>query len=66
MFVDDTALGADSGEKLQSLVTELGRVCNRRQQKANVAKNKVMKCCRDEGTGGVGVVLNCERLQQIP
>ncbi len=40
-----TALMADSGKKLQSLVTEFGRVCNKRKVKANVGKSKVTPPC---------------------
>jgi len=65
LFADDTALVADSKEKLQSLVTELGRVCDRRKLKVNVAKSKVMRCSRDGGIGGADIVLNGERLEQV-
>ena len=43
LFADDTALGADSEEKLCRLVSEFARVCERRKLRVNVGKSKVMK-----------------------
>ena len=45
LFADDTALVADS-EKLCRLVSEFGRVCERRKLRVNVGKSKVMRCSR--------------------
>ena len=36
LFADDTALLADSEEKLGRLVSEFGRVCERRKLRVNV------------------------------
>ena len=36
LFADDTALVADSEEKLGRLVSEFGRVCERRKLRVNV------------------------------
>ena len=44
LFADDTALMADSEEKLCRLVSEFGRVCERRKLRVNVGKSKVMRC----------------------
>ena len=44
LFADDTALVADSDEKLCRLVCEFGRVCGRRKLRVN--KSKVMRCSR--------------------
>ena len=41
LFADDRALVADSEEKLCRLVSEFGRVCERRKFKVNVGKSKV-------------------------
>ena len=41
LFADDTTLLADSEEKLCRLVSEFGRVCERRKLKVNVGKSKV-------------------------
>ena len=41
LFADNTALVADSEEKLCRLVSELGRVCKRRMSRVNVGKSKV-------------------------
>ena len=44
LFADDTALVADSGEKLCSLASEFGRVCEKRKLRVNESKSKVMRC----------------------
>ena len=41
LFADDTALVADSEQKLCRLVTEFGGVCERRKLRVNVGKSKV-------------------------
>ena len=46
LFADDTALVADSEEKLCRLVSDFGRVCERRKLKVNVGKSKVMRFSR--------------------
>ena len=46
LFADDTALVADSEEKLCRLVCAFGRVCERRKLRVNVGKSKVMRCSR--------------------
>ena len=46
LFADDTALVADSEEKLCRLVSECGRVCERRKLRVNIGKSKVMRCSR--------------------
>ena len=46
LFADDTALVADSEEKLCRLVSKFGRVCERRKLRLNVSKSKVMRCSR--------------------
>ena len=40
-FADDTALVADSVEKLCELVSEFGRVCEKRKLRVNVGKSKL-------------------------
>ena len=39
LFADDTALVADSEEKLCRLVSEFGRVCERRKFRVNVGRS---------------------------
>lgn len=46
LLADVIALVADSKDKQQNLVTEFGRVCDRRKLDVNVVKSKVMRCCR--------------------
>ena len=41
LFADDTAPVADSEQKLCRLVTEFGKVCERRKLRVNVGKSKV-------------------------
>ena len=53
-FADDTALVTDSEDKLQKLVEEFGRVCERRKLKVNVNKSKVMCCSQQVDLGGGG------------
>ena len=43
LFADDTALVADSQEKLCRLVNEFGRVCDRRKLRVNASKSKDMR-----------------------
>ena len=45
LFADDTALVVDS-EKLCRLVSEFGRVCERKKLRVNVGNIKVMRCSR--------------------
>ena len=45
-FADDATLVADSGEKLCRLVSEFGRICERRMLRVNVGESKVMRCSR--------------------
>ena len=48
LFADDAALVADT-EKLCRLVSEFGRVCERRKLRVNIGKSKVMRCSRELG-----------------
>ena len=43
LFADDTALVADSDEKLCRLVSEFGGVYERRKLRENVGKSKVIR-----------------------
>ena len=66
LFPDDTALVADSEENLCRLVSELGRVCERRKLRVNVGKSKVMRCSRYGNGGRMHVILNSEpRLEEV-
>ena len=51
LFADDTALVADSEKKLRRLVSEFGRICERRKLRVNVGKSKVMRCSRNVNVG---------------
>ena len=65
LFADDTVMVADSERKLCQLVTEFGRVCERRKLRVNVGKSKVMRCTRNEDGARLNVMLNGEALQEV-
>ena len=50
LFADDRALVADSQEKLCRLVSEFGRVCERKMLRVNIGKSKVTR-------GALGMVM---------
>ena len=65
LFAHDTALVADSEEKLCRLVSEFGRVCERRKLGVNVGKSKVMRCSRYGNGDRMHVILNGEPLVKV-
>ena len=65
LFADDSALVADSEEKLCRLVSEFGRVCKRRKLGVNVSKSKVMRCSRYGNGDQMHVILNGEPLEEV-
>ena len=56
---------ADSEEKLCRLVSEFGRVCERRKLRVNVGKSQVMRCSRYGDGGRMHVILNGEPLEEV-
>ena len=64
LFADDTALVADSEEKLGRLVSEFGRVCERKKL-VNVGKSKVMRCSRYGNGDPMYVILKGEPLEEV-
>ena len=62
LVADDTALVADSEKKLCRLVSESGRVCERKKLRVNVGKSKVMRCSRYGNGDRMYVILNGEPL----
>ena len=64
LFADDTALVADSEEKLSRLVSEFCRVSERRKLTVNVGKSKIMRCSRYATRGRMHVILNSEPLYE--
>ena len=64
LFTDDTALVADS-EKLCRLVSEFGRVWERRKSRVNVGKSKVMRCSRYGNGDRMHVIVNGEPLEKV-
>ena len=65
LFADDTALVADLVEKLCRLLSERGRVCERRKLRVNVGKSKVMTCSRYGNGDRMHVILNREPLEKV-
>ena len=65
LFADDTALVADSVDKLCRLVSDFGRVCERRKLIVNVGKNKVMRCPRYGNGDRMHVILEGEPLEEV-
>ena len=63
LFADDTALVADSEEKLCRLVSEFDRVCERRKLRVNVGKSKVTRCSRYGNGDRMHVILNDQLLR---
>ena len=58
-------LVADSEWKLCRLVSEFGRVCERRKLRVNVGKSKVMRCSRYGNGGRKHAILNGEPLEEV-
>ena len=65
LYADDTALAADSEEKLRKLVSLFGRVCKRRKLRVNVGMSKVMRCSRYGNLDRMHVILNGEPLEEV-
>ena len=61
LFADDTALE----EKLSRLVSEFGRVCERRKLRVDVGKSKVMRCSRYGNGVRMHVIQNGEPLEEV-
>ena len=64
LFADHTALVAES-EKLCKLVSEFGRVCERRKLRVNVGKSKFIRCSRYGNGGRMHMILNGEPLEEV-
>ena len=65
LFADDTALVADSEEKLCRLVSQFCRVCERRKLRVNVGESKVMRCSRYGNGGRMHVILIGEPFEEV-
>ena len=64
LFADDTALVANSEKKSCRLVSEFGRVCERKLR-VNVGKSIVMRCSRYGNGGRMLMILNSEPLEEV-
>ena len=64
LFAYDTTLVADSKQKLCRLVSEFGRVCERRKLRVNVGKSKVLRCSRNGNGSRMHVILDGEPLRK--
>ena len=56
---------ADSEDKLCRVVSEFGRVCERKNLRVNVGKSKVMRCSRYGNGDRMHVILNGEPLEEV-
>ena len=65
LFADDTALVADSVEKLCRLVSEFGRLSERRKLRVNKGKSKVMSFSGYGKGGRMHRILNGEQLEEV-
>ena len=65
LIADDAAVVADSEEKLGGLVSEFGRVCERRKLRVNVGKSKVMRWSRYGNGDRMHAILNGEPLEEV-
>ena len=65
LFADDTVVVTDSERKLCQLVTEFGRVCERKKLLVNVGKSMVMRCIRNADGARLNVILNIEALEEV-
>lgn len=53
--VEDIGLVEEELEKLQNVVTVFKGGCEGRKLKLNVAKSKVMTCCKENSLGGAEI-----------
>ena len=65
MFTDDSVLLGDNKEKLERLVQEFGRVCQRRKLLGNETKIKTMKIGKNGEENGVNISLNDRRKEEV-
>ena len=65
LFADDTALVADSEEKLRRLVSEFCRACERTKLRVNVGKSEVLRCSRYGKGGRMHVIQNGVPLEEV-
>ena len=65
LFADDTALVADSEDKLCRLVSEFGRVCERRKLRVNIRKSTVLRCSWYGNRGRMHVSLISQPLEEV-
>ena len=65
LFADDEALVVDS-EKLCRLVSEFGKLCERRKLGVNVCNSKVVRCSRYGNVGTIACeTINSEPLEEV-
>jgi hypothetical protein len=63
LYTDDTTLVADKESKLQSLVTEFGKIYERRKLPGNAAKSKVMRVTRRGNSDNINITVNGVRME---
>ena len=65
LFAADTALVANSEEKLSTLIRTFGSECEKRKFKVNAGKSKVMRCTRNQNAGNLNITLNGQMLEEV-
>jgi hypothetical protein len=65
LYADDTALLADEEDKLQSIVTEFGKVCERRKLSVKVAKSQVMRVTRRKNVDNLNITVNRVKMEEV-
>ena len=65
LFADDTALVVDAEDKLQKLVEEFGRLCERKKLTINMNKSKVMRCSHQIRERRLDVSLTWKMLEKV-
>ena len=65
LFADDAVVMVDSERKLCQLVTEFGKVCERRKLRVIVGKSKVMRGTRNKDGARLNVMLSGEALEEV-
>ncbi len=65
LLPDDTALVADSQERIRQLVEEFWMMCGKRELRVNESKSSLMKCMRMVDDRRMNVVLNGKLLVEV-
>ncbi len=65
LFADNTTMMVDSQDRLRQLGEEFGRLCERRKQRVNESKSKMMNYTRMEDDRRMNIILNVKLLEEV-